>query len=382
MAEPFLLFSAGHHDADFIHASGFAVEWGIYVSFGPGDDLVVTWNTEMSRARLESTARTVRENTEFGWREGQDRIGDLAAWARAAANALAERGVREIRISPHLRTGFYLALTDAGIELVVDDRLLVAERRRKSPAAVEAIAAAQRAAESACRAVARLLARAEPRDGLVWLDGRVLTSERARSEAISHLNELGYPFLPYQILAGAPFSAIPHHPGAGELRAGLPIILDLAPAGPDQYHGDLSRTFVVGEVPEKVRSMHEASVQAFKASLAAVRAGASGRLVHEATCRALVAAGYGTVWEGFEGRRDGPLLVHATGHGLGLSVHEEPNLRSVDQELWEGDVITIEPGLYEEGYGGVRVENAVLVTADGGRDLDSLPMSLDPREYG
>jgi Xaa-Pro aminopeptidase len=98
-------------------------------------------------------------------------------------------------------------------------------------------------------------------------------------------------------------------------------------------------------------------------------------------CQSLVDHGFGTSTKGFEGKADGPRMIHSTGHGVGLEVHEGPQLRDFDYPLLAGDVVTVEPGLYELGLGGVRVEDTGIVTADGFRNFTSLPRSLDPADY-
>jgi Xaa-Pro aminopeptidase len=127
--------------------------------------------------------------------------------------------------------------------------------------------------------------------------------------------------------------------------------------------------------------MHEAAVDALRMGCGALRAGADGRDVHHAVCRVLVEHGFGTTTAAFEGNAEGPRMNHSTGHGIGLEVHEAPQLRDLDYPLLAGDVVTVEPGLYQNGLGGVRVENTGMVTEDGFDDFTTLPLSLDPADY-
>jgi Xaa-Pro aminopeptidase len=103
--------------------------------------------------------------------------------------------------------------------------------------------------------------------------------------------------------------------------------------------------------------------------------------VHRTACRVLVEAGFGTYTRGFEGNLEGPRMSHSTGHGVGLEVHEAPNLRDLEYPLVAGDVVTVEPGLYLGGLGGVRVEDSGLVTADGFRNFTALTRSLRLADY-
>jgi len=212
-------------------------------------------------------------------------------------------------------------------------------------------------------------------------DGRPLTSERLFARANAALNEIGYTTAE-MIIAGSPGCAVPHYRGEGQLRANAPIIIDIFPRGmTSRYHGDLTRTVVVGEVSEQVRRMHEACLAALDWAAGQIKAGADGRAVHRGACQVLVDHGFGTYTKGLEGNLDGPRMNHSLGHGVGLGVHEPPSLRDLDYPLQAGDVVTVEPGLYLQGLGGVRVEDTGLVTAEGFRNFTTLPRSLDPRAY-
>jgi Xaa-Pro aminopeptidase len=127
--------------------------------------------------------------------------------------------------------------------------------------------------------------------------------------------------------------------------------------------------------------MHDACVEALDTGIHLLREGANGRDVHHAVCRRLVERGFGTSTKGFEGAPGVPRMIHSTGHGVGLEVHEGPQLRDLDYPLLAGDVVTVEPGLYESSLGGVRVEDTGAVVADGFRNFTTLPRSLDPADY-
>jgi Xaa-Pro aminopeptidase len=127
--------------------------------------------------------------------------------------------------------------------------------------------------------------------------------------------------------------------------------------------------------------MHAATLQALDAGIESIRDGASGREVHHSVCQVLVDRGYGTTTKGFEGA-SGAKMTHSTGHGVGLEVHEDPSLRGPDENtLLAGDVVTIEPGLYLLGLGGVRIEDTGMVTKNGFENFTTLTRSLDPRDY-
>lgn len=378
--KPLLLLSRGGDDADLLYACRLSVERALYIRFADGDDLLAVHPLELERARVESTAATVLDAQEEGFDGGPDR---LSAWCDLAARILARRGVTDVRVSPLLPAAAYEGLRAAGVRPEIDEDLFIAERRRKSREEADWIRAAQEAAEAACVEIVGRLAAAEAGgDGLLWLEGSPLTSERLMAAAQSALNEIGYGAAE-MIIAGSPECALPHFRGAGPIRAGRPVIIDLFPRGFTSHrHGDLTRTVVAGGPPsDDIRRMHDVCVEALDGAIAAIRHGADARDVHRGVCRLLVERGYGTSTPGFEGAAGRPRMIHSTGHGVGLEVHEAPYLRDASGSLATGDVVTIEPGLYLNGLGGVRVEDTGIVTADGFRNFTTLPRSLDPADY-
>ncbi len=371
--KPLVLIPSGEGDADFFYACGFDVETGLYIRFGEGDDVLVASPLEVDRARVQSRAGKVLVDREAYVHEG---------WAGLAATMLRERGIAKARVSPNLRAVHLEDLRAAGLEVEVDRDLFRDERRRKTAEQSAAIHDAQRAAEVAVVEVARNLARAEIKDGELWLDGSRLTSERLNAGAQHALAELGF-VCPDMIIAGSPDCALPHYRGEGAIRANAPVIIDIFPSSRStHYHGDLTRTVVVGEIPDEVRRMHAAAVQALDAGIESIRAGVSGRDVHRTVCHVLVDRGFGTTTKGFEGPEGVAKMNHSTGHGVGLDVHEQPSLREASEDtLSAGDVVTVEPGLYLLGLGGVRVEDTGIVTKNGFQNFTRLTRSLDPRDY-
>ena len=370
---PLVLIPSGDADADFIYATGFSVENGLYIRFGDGDEVLVASPLEVERARAQSRVSNVVEDREAYVHK---------AWAQAAARMLFERGVSQARVSPNLRSIHLEDLRAQGIEVEVDRSLFIAERRHKSPEEAVAIEEAQHAAESAVVEVVRLLAASEIRDGLLWADGGPLTSEKLYAAAQFELGQLGFS-CPEMIIAGSPECALPHFRGEGPIRANAPVIIDIFPTSRrTHYNGDLTRTVVVGDISEEFRRMHAAVVQALEAGIESIAAGVPARDPHLAVCDVLVDRGYGTTSTGYGGPDGVPRMNHGTGHGVGLDIHEEPTMRETSTSpLEDGDVVTVEPGLYLLGLGGVRVEDTGIVTSHGFRNFTTLTRSLDPRDY-
>jgi Xaa-Pro aminopeptidase len=375
---PLVLINSGE-DSDFYYATRFLThDPALYIRFGPEDDLLVLNILELERGRQTSAARKVIDRAEHGWEDDPD---THRAWAKFAARLLHERGFDKARVSAKLEAGYLEELRAQDVAVALERQLFVAERRHKSPDEAESIHGAQRAAEAAVAEIAGLLGGAEIVNGMLELDGRPLTSERLMAAAQTVLNEIGYG-CDDMIVAGSPECWMPHYRGEGQIRANAPVIIDIFPRGRvSRYHGDLTRTIVVGQVPEQVQRMHRVVVQALEAAIAMIRPGVTGRAVNEEVCRVLKEGGFGAAYKGFEPAAGVPSMIHSTGHGVGLDVHELPNLRPTDVPLEVGDVVTVEPGLYLDGLGGVRVEDSGIVTAGGFRNFTSINRSLDPRAY-
>ncbi len=300
------------------------------------------------------------------------------ATAQAAAEVFRRHGVRSVTADRSLPLIYHEMLRRADIEVACDLQWGIIERRAKDEQEVEWLREAQAATECvmerACRCVARAEARAE---GALFTDGEPLTSERLQRMIDVWLLEEGY-HNPGSIVAGGPQGADCHHLGSGPLFSGQPVIIDIFPRNRRTlYHGDCTRTVVHGDIPPAVAAMHQAVVEAKRAATAIVRSGVTGEDVHRAAIGVIESNGYGV---GLPGPSDDDAycaMVHGTGHGIGLDVHEPPLLDLGGPELVAGDALTIEPGLYCRAIGGVRVEDMVIVTVDGSIRLNRLPEGLD-----
>src|SRR5437868_1953367 len=295
----------------------------------------------------------------------------------------AVRAVKELGIeSAVVPTTFPVELADRlraeGIEITPDRETFVQRRRAKSQAELDGIRRAQRGAEAGMDAARELFRRAERQNGLLILDGEPLTCERVKiaiQQAFTSLNLLCDEF----IVSHGSQTAIGHEMGSGEIKPDEPIVLDLWPRDKaSSCYADMTRTFVVGEPPDELVAYHQLVHEALERSLAAVKPGIAGRDVYVLASELFQEDGY---TPGLH-KRDGEVLedgfFHGLGHGVGLEVHEQPWLSRYPGELIEGDVITLEPGLYRSGFGGCRLEELVLVTRDGAELLTDYPYDLQP----
>ncbi len=275
-----------------------------------------------------------------------------------------------LELADHLRAG--------GIELTVDGALFARRRRAKSATQLEGIKRAQTACEAAVASVAKALHDAEVVDGGLVLDGAPLTCERLKEGvALAFIrNGCGGDDV---IVAHGYQTCVGHHSGSGQVMEGEPVTVDLCPRDPETgCYTDITRTFVKGTVNEELSLYWNIVKESIDAVLAAIRPGLPVRELHRISCEPIAAAGQPTRLTKKPGEVLNEGFFHSLGHGVGLEIHEAPHLDQNDDVLVVGDVIAVEPGCYRQGFGGVRLEDLVLVTETGGQLLTDYPYELTP----
>ncbi|GIW91080.1 MAG: Xaa-Pro aminopeptidase [Pirellulaceae bacterium] len=354
------------------------IEWG--GDGGRKERWFMVRDIELERARR--LARADRVYCPADWAPSGGLSGDReTATAQAAAELLRRHGVRHVIVDRSLPMIYAHHLQEAGITVACDLELGVVDRRAKDEQEIAWLEQAQHVTEEAVLLACRTIARATAsRSGVLMHEGQELTSERIKAMLDVFLMQRGYEN-PESIVAGGPQGADCHDHGHGPLRTGEPIIIDVFPrCRATRYWGDCTRTVVHGEIPDAVEQMHRTVVAAKQAAVAAVRAGQTGEAVHQATVAVIQRAGYQMGLPPAGAADDYCAMTHGTGHGVGLEVHEPPLLDRGGPPLLAGDCVTIEPGLYCRRWGGVRVEDMVIVTPDGCRNLNRLPEGLDWRD--
>jgi Xaa-Pro aminopeptidase len=266
-----------------------------------------------------------------------------------------------------------------GVELVPDQDFFVERRRVKSDAELAGIRRAQAAAEAGMTAARDLLRRAGQNGKGLEVDGEPLTSERIRaaiSQAFLAHGASGDEF----VVSHGPQSAIGHHAGAGQIEPGEPVVIDLWPRDNESACcADMTRTYVVGDVPAELAEWHRLCKEALDRAVGDVRPGVTGKSVYDGSCEIFEAAGYPTQRTKRAGETLDEGFFHSLGHAVGLEVHELPVLGMVGHEtLRPGEVFAVEPGLYRPGFGGCRLEDLVVVTETGAEKLTSFPYDLEP----
>ena len=285
-----------------------------------------------------------------------------------------ERGIRSLLVPANFSALLADQLRAKGFTLQIKRDPFYAERERKNSAEVKHIAESLRIAALGLAAGIRALKRTQiKRDGYLYLNGARLTSETLKRFVNTTMMAEGW--IPsHTIISSGNQCVDPHHEGSGPIKAHTSIIFDIFPRSQKTgYFGDLSRTVVRGRASEKLKKIY-ATVQAGqKIGYDLIRDGVNGAEIHRKILDLFEARGFHT--GRINGRMQG--FFHGTGHGLGLDIHEAPRIAPVDATLRTGHVVTVEPGLYYLGVGGVRLEDVVVVNAKGNRNLTDCPQFLE-----
>ena len=330
---------------------------------------LIVRDIELDRARQHARADVCASPSEFAPATGLSGERDVAT-AQALAQCVLRAGVKRAVCDRTFPGVFMHVLMAAGISVRCDLELFQSARRSKDAAELKAMDESQCATEDAIELACRLIARAGVNaNGELVHEGAPLTSERVRGEIDMFFARHGFEN-PRSIVAGGAQGADCHHDGDGVLRTGELVMVDIFPKSKSSgYWGDCTRTVVHGKVAPQAARMHEAVVQAKAAAMRAAKVGATGSDVHGETLRVIHEHGFNSGTPPVDAPDSWCGMVHGTGHGLGLDVHEPPLMDRGGLPLVAGDVITIEPGLYCKAVGGVRVEDAYVIEATGARRL-------------
>jgi Xaa-Pro aminopeptidase len=329
---------------------------------------------EYGRADRTARADSVERHADYNHREHVAEHGPTEGKHRTIAAFLESYDVESVAVPDDFPLGTADGLRELGVTVQADtDAVIESIRAVKTDTEIERIRKAQNANEAAMARTETLLRAASVDDGTLVYEGEALTSERLKEEIEIELLRNGYA-LDETIVACGADAADPHDRGSGPLEAGESIIVDIFPRSKETgYYGDLTRTFCVGEPSETVASWYALTLEAQRAALETIEAGVSGSTVHDAVCDVYEEAGVPTLRADANAQTG---FIHTTGHGVGLDIHEFPRLSEQDVDLEAGNVVTVEPGLYDPTVGGVRIEDLVVVTEDGYENLTEYDKEL------
>jgi Xaa-Pro aminopeptidase len=215
----------------------------------------------------------------------------------------------------------------------------------------------------------RMISSSRVSGNILYFNGTPLTSDRLKGEINALLSLLGYT-ASHTIVSCGIHSSMPHHTGDGPLFADQPIVIDVFPRSQKSgYFGDMTRTFVKGTPSKELEKMYKTVLSGQKLGIGLIKHGVKTKDVHQSILDFFKKNGFETGY--INGKHQG--FIHSTGHGLGLEIHEPPRIGYGEGILEEGNVVTVEPGLYYEELGGIRIEDVVVVKKDGCLNLTRYP---------
>lgn len=366
--DAFLMVGESYNTADMFYATRFLAH-DPFTYLYDGEEILIISDMELGRARLESRVEEVRSTTSYGFAEKLRRTGNAeAAYCDLLADLLAERNIEGLSVPNSFPSYYSDCLRDTrGYNVTPVKSPLKEFRGVKNQGEIRAIEKTQQAAEDAMGLAINLIKKASIKDGLLFKGKEPLTSEKIKAEVAHRLLDLGCE-IDGMIVACGPGSSNPHWEGEGPLKENEPITIDLVPRlKRERYYADMTRTILRGEPTMELEEMYRAVLSAQEAALRTIKAGVTGKDVHDKVVEVLEELGYAA--ERKEGKELTEGFIHSTGHGVGLDIHEEPSLSETGRELKPGNVVTVEPGLYYRKIGGIRIEDLVLVAREGCKNL-------------
>ena len=367
-----LLVAASEGDSNMLYAVGFFVPDPFIFFQHKKKKYVVMSDLELDRAKRQATVDQVLSLS--GYQRKLRKAGSPTTMIGILELLFRERGIRSLMVPANFSALLADQLRDKGFNLEIMPDPFFPEREIKRAQEVRYITESLRVAKLGLDAGIRMLKRTKARsDGYLYLNGSKLTSETLKTAVNTTIMAQGW--LPsHTIISSGNQCVDPHHEGTGPIKANTSIIFDIFPRSQKNgYFGDLSRTVVRGRASDKLKKIY-ATVQAGqKIGFDLIRDGLNGREIHQKILDLFAREGFPTGQ--IKGRMQG--FFHGTGHGLGLDIHEAPRIAPVDATLKSGHVVTVEPGLYYLGIGGVRLEDVVVVTDKGNKNLTDCPQFLE-----
>src|SRR5205809_3185814 len=366
-----LIVAPSDTDADMLYATRIFIGDPFIFLQQNGKRTLVLSDLEIDRAKKNAKADEFVMFSQLE-REVQGKAKKAPPYEKVLAHFLTKRGVERALVPANFPLGFANEIKRKGIALETSNGLFWPAREKKTTEEIRLLERALRITETGMKRGMEILKASKPGAGkkLKW-SGKTLTSEMLRAEIDSAILRAGG--VPTgTIVAGGDQACDPHERGFGPLYSNSLIILDVFPRdGKTGYFGDMTRTVLRGRASEPQRKLWETVKAGQALAVKKIKAGIDGMTIHKAIQELFAQRGFPT--EVRKGRRVG--FFHGTGHGLGLEIHEYPRLQKV--VLKERQVVTVEPGLYYPGLGGVRLEDVVLVTKTGCKILSRFPKQLE-----
>jgi Xaa-Pro aminopeptidase len=369
-----LIYSASESDANMLWATRFFAPDPFIFIKKRGKAYLVMNDLEIDRAKSQARVDKVLSYSEYA-RRCQRRGVHFPSPAEILEEVFKDLKIAGVEVPSTFPLGIADQLRNAGVNVQPKADPFWPEREFKTREEVRFISEALRAAERGMEAGIDAVRRSDIRKGgYLYLDGIRLTSEILKR--IINTTIMAQGFVPsHTIVASGDQCVDPHNQGSGPIRANTSIIMDIFPRSQlTGYFGDITRTVVRGRASDRLKQIYTCVQHGQEIAFRRIRDGASAYEIHIAIMDYFKSEGFETGV--MKGRMQG--FFHGTGHGLGLDIHEAPSFGLRSKNLLRRDnVVTVEPGLYYQGLGGVRLEDVVIVTKTGCNNLVRLPKCLE-----
>jgi Xaa-Pro aminopeptidase len=367
-----LIVAASERDANLYYATQFLAPDSFVFLQTTTQKILLMSDLEIDRAKQQATVDIVLSYSDYDKKFKDQGMTEPKA-ADVIKAVLDEFGVTNLIVPTNFGVDLADALRDRGFQINTRREPFYPERAIKSPDEVQHVLDTMRATEEAIGHAVQMIRAAEIHQGQLYYEGKVLTSEFIKK--LINVKLMGNDCIAqHTIVACGDDACDPHNEGSGPFRAHQPIVMDVFPkSSKTGYYADITRTVVRGKPSDALRRVYDTVLQGQELGLQMVKAGASGKAIHSAIQDLFEHASYhtGVINERVQG------FFHGTGHGVGLEIHEPPRISRIDDTLQPGHVVTVEPGLYYLGIGGVRIEDTVVVTSDGYENLTSFPKQFE-----
>ncbi len=366
--EATLMIAGSETDSDMLYDTGFlAPDPFIYVKIR-GRKILMLSDLEIDRAKAQAKVHTVQSLSQYMEKaksNGTRNPGTLDALEAL----LKERKVKKLLVPAHFGVATADRLRKKGFRIRVKPDPFHDSRILKTEDEIKKIIQSLRHTEAAIKKGLVPIREGKIRKGYIYHQGRRVTSEQIKNIINTDLMQNGL-IGAHTIISSGEQCCEPHDEGHGPIRANATIIFDVFPRShKTMYYADITRSFFKGVAPAHLKKMYKDIRHGQDLAMAEIRHNRKGSIADKAIRDFFEAEGY------FTGLRDGRMhgFFHGTGHGLGLDVHEAPRVSRSDDVLRAGMVVTVEPGLYYPGLGGIRLEDLVVVTRTGVRNLTKFP---------
>jgi len=361
MTKARLIIADSEHDADMLYASAIFVpdafiaieiKGAWHGLFSPLEVDRARKNSKFTHVHLDSPLRTAAENS------------GRSGLASVAAAFLEKYAIKSVEVPGHFPFAYAEQLKSWGFEISASEGAFFPTRIIKTEQEIKHLAYAEKLTRQSMMQAENYLAACDIGDDGILREGK--SCKKVKAADVRRAIEtflIGNGAMPaHTIVACGKEGADPHNIGSSFIRAHQPIIIDIFPRVlATGYWGDMTRTYVKGKATPEVKKIYNTVSEGQDIGLSMVKDGADGTLIHQAITNHFESQGYPTKM--VRGKQTG--FFHGTGHGVGLQIHEAPGISTRPSTLKSGQVVTVEPGLYYPGLGGVRIEDMVVVRDNG-----------------